>query len=272
MAINYASKYAQKIDERFSIGALTEPAVNKDYDFSGVKTVNVYSIPTVAMTDYQRTGSSRYGTASELQNTVQELTLSKDRSFTFTIDKGNYNETQMANAAGTSLQRQIDEVIIPEIDIYRLDKMVKGAGGSATKAVTSDNAFSLFLDGQNVLTDNKAPITNRIAFVSPSFYKLIKLDGAFMKSGDLSQKILLKGQAGSIDGVPVVVVPSSYLGTGVEFIITTPQATVSPVKLAEYKIHDNPPGINGWLIEGRVVYDAFVLNSKKTGIYVHKSA
>ena len=40
MAINYAVKYASKIDERFASEALTEGAINKDYDFVGVKTVN----------------------------------------------------------------------------------------------------------------------------------------------------------------------------------------------------------------------------------------
>ena len=49
-------------------------------------------------------------------------------------------------------------------------------------------------------------------------------------------------------------------------------ATTSPVKLSEYKIHDNPPGINGWLVEGRVYYDAFVLENKKSAIYVFKTA
>ena len=40
-------------------------------------------------------------------------------------------------------------------------------------------------------------------------------------------------------------------------------AMTSPVKLADYKIHENPQGINGWLVEGRIYYDAFVLNNKK---------
>ena len=56
------------------------------------------------------------------------------------------------------------------------------------------------------------------------------------------------------------------------FIITNPIACCAPVKLADYKIHDNPPGINGWLVEGRVRYDAFVLENKKGAIYVHKTA
>lgn len=46
----------------------------------------------------------------------------------------------------------------------------------------------------------------------------------------------------------------------------------SPVKLADYKIHENPQGINGWLVEGRIYYDAFVLNNKKAAIYLSKQA
>ena len=273
MAINYASKYASKIDERFAIGALTTPAVNNDYDFIGVKTVNVYSVPTAPMNDYQREGASRYGTPSELENSVQEMTLNQDRGFTFTIDRGNYNDTQMANSAGAALQRQIDEVIIPEIDVYRLSVMAAKEGiSSATKAITKDNAYEAFLDGTTALTNNKVPAGNRVAFVSASFYKLIKLDPSFIKSGDLAQNTLMKGQIGAIDGIPLILTPDSYFPENVSFIITNKIATVSPVKLSDYKIHDNPPGINGWLVEGRVYYDAFVLDNKAKAIYVHKIA
>ena len=52
MAINYASKYAKKVAERFNLKSLTQAAVNRDYEWAGVDTINVYSIPTVALTDY----------------------------------------------------------------------------------------------------------------------------------------------------------------------------------------------------------------------------
>lgn len=114
MAINYAEKYASKIDERFSKEAMSIGAVNQDYDFVGVKTVHVYSVPTAPMNNYTKSGSSRYGTPQELENSTQELTMSQDRSFTFTIDKGNYTDTQMVNAAGAALNRQLREVVIPK--------------------------------------------------------------------------------------------------------------------------------------------------------------
>lgn len=77
------------------------------------------------MNDYTSTGANRYGTPAELEDSVQELTLTKDRSFTFTIDKSNYQDTGMLKEAGAALQRQIDEVIIPELDIYRLAKSLQ---------------------------------------------------------------------------------------------------------------------------------------------------
>jgi N4-gp56 family major capsid protein len=277
MAINLATKYSSKVDERFKLKSLTSAGVNRDYEWAGVATVTVYSIPTVPMGDYTRSGSSRYGTPSELADVKQDLTLSKDRSFTFTIDKGNATEQMGVKNAGKALGRQIDEVIVPEIDAYRLATMGTAAAANegipATPvAITADNAYSAFLDGTSYLTDNKVPSVGLIAWVSPSFYKFIKLDDTFIKSSDLGQKTLINGQVGEIDGVKIVKVPSSYLPANTDFIIAHPAATVAADKLSEYKIHDNPPGINGNLVEGRVIYDAFVLTSKVKAVYAHTNA
>ena len=226
MAINYADKYSAKIDERFKTGALTAPAINNDYNFTGVQTVKVYSIPTAGMNDYTSTGANRYGTPAELENSVQELTLTKDRSFTFTIDKSNYQDTGMLKEAGAALQRQIDEVIIPELDIYRLAQIAAGAKNSATAAVSKANAYSAFLDGTEKLTDEKAPLGNRIAYVAASYFKLLKQDESFIKASDLAQNMLVKGQVGMVDGVPIIVVPASYMPAKTAFIITNPIAVL----------------------------------------------
>lgn len=275
MAVNLASKYAQKVDERFKLKSLTEAGINRDYDWSGVKTVTVYSIPTSAMTDYTRTGTNRYGTPEELGNTKQDMTLSKDRSFTFTIDRGNYEESMMTMQAGKALARQIDEVIVPEIDSYRLSVIAAAAttaGGVATAAVDKTNAYAKFLAATEYMANNKVPLTNRIAWVTPSFYSLIKQDSTFIKASDLSQKMLVNGQVGEIDGVKIIVAPSTYFPANTAFIVAHPAATVAADKLQDYKIHDNPPGINGWLVEGRVIYDAFVLSQKVGAVYIHKTA
>ena len=276
MAINLASKYSKKVDERFSLLSVTENiGLNKDYDWNGVKAVTVYNIDTVAMGNYNRSGTSRYGNPAELGDTKTEYSLSKDRSFTFTIDRGNYTEQLMVKEAGKALARQIKEVVVPEIDIYRLNAWATAAAANShveTHAITNGNAYSYFLNAQEALDEDKVPQTGRICYVTPKFYNLLKQDDSFIKAGDLSQKMLINGQVGEVDGVRIIKIPSSYLPSNTAFLLIWPKCSVSPKKLEDYKTHDNPPGINGWLVEGRVIYDAFVLNAKKDAIFVHKTA
>lgn len=272
MAINYAAKYSPKVDERFKQKSLSKAFTNNDYDFQGTDTVKVFSIPTVAMNDYTATGVNRYGTPSELQNTVQTMLLTKDRSFTFTVDAKSGDDTVGVMNAGKALARQIDEVVVPEIDTYVFAKMVTAAvanGSYAVAAVTKDNAYEKFLDGQSVLGDALVPMEGLVAACSYAFLKFIKLDSSFMLASEIAMNKRINGQFGEVDGVKLVKVPASRLPSNTSFIIAHPAATVAPMKLEEYKTHLNPPGINGVLVEGRVRYDTFVSDSKVDAIYVH---
>jgi len=272
MAINFASKYSPIVDERFFIGTVTNIAFNRDYDFVGVKTVQVYSIETAPMNNYVRSGANRYGTPTELQDTTQELTLTQDRSFTFTIDRGNDEDQMNVKGAARALRRQLDEVSIPELDTYRLAQFAANAGGSNTTVADATNAYKLFLGAQEFMGNNKVPVGGRIAYMTYAFYNFLKLDPSFIKQGDLSQEMLTTGVMGTVDGVPLIPVPSSYLPANTQFLLVHPIAATSPVKLAELMIHENPPGISGNLVEGRIYYDAFVLDNKKNAIYVSTSA
>ena len=271
MAVNYAAKYSQQVDERFKLGALTSSLVNYAFEWLGVSTVKVYSMPTAAMGDYTTEGASRYGTPEELGNEMQEMTLAKDRAFTFTIDKKSEDDTMGTMEAGAALRRQIDEVVIPEIDTYRIAKLVAGAdAGNIVKdtAVTKANAYEKFLAVQEILDNKKVPTGGRICICTPGYYNMLKLDEAFTKKGDMATQIAINGLVGEVDGVYFVKAPKSYFPEKVHFIITNPIVMPSPIKLAEYKIHDDAPGISGYLVEGRVRYDAFVLNKKKDAIGV----
>lgn len=269
MAIQLADKYSPIVSERFARGTVTNVAFNQTYDWIGVQTVKVYSVETVPMNDYTRSGMSRYGTPSEVQDTVQEMQLTQDRSFTATIDKGNNIDQYNIKGAGTILRRQIDEVIVPELDTYRLSVMAANAGETASGETPDEtNAFQLFLKGQGHLGNVNVPEMGRVAFMTYDYYNMLKLDPSFVKQGDMSQSMVTRGVLGMVDGVPLIPVPSSRMPDDVNFILMHPIAGLAPVKLADYVIHDNPPGINGNLVEGRIYYDAFVLDSKKNAIYV----
>lgn len=271
MAVNLATKYSSKVDERFKLKSLTEAATNQDYDWDGVNAIKVYSIPTVAMGTYSRTGLARYGTAAELDDTVATYTLTRDRAFTFAIDKGNKMDSMNVRDAGKALARQHDEVVVPEIDIYRLAALVTAAaanGGRPTAAnITASNAYTSFLTANAYLDENKVPMGGRVAFCTPTYYNFLKLDPAFLSANEIAQEKKINGQIGEVDGVPIVKAPSTYFATKTPFIITHKSAMVAPKKLQDYKIHNNPPGINGDLVEGRVIYDAFVLATRVKAMY-----
>lgn len=272
MAVNLAEKYSGIVNERFQIGTVTNVAFNNDYEWVGVKTLNVYSIETVPITDYTRTGLARYGTPAELQDTVQELTLTQDKSFSFTIDRGNDIDQMFTKGAAQALRRQIDTQVIPALDIYRLAALASEAGNTDTTPATAANAYSLFLDAQEALGNAMVPVPGRIAYMTYAYYNFLKLDPSFVKQGDMSQEMLTTGVMGMVDGVPIIPVPSTYLPANQQFILVHPIAACAPVKLAEYHVHVDPPGISGTLVEGRIYHDAFVLANKVNAIYSSTSA
>lgn len=274
--MNYASRYAKEVDERFTRASQAVLALNNDYKFTGVQTVNVYSIPTVPMVDYNREGAvpglSRYGVPENLAPSVQELKVEKDRSFTFTIDKGDKLQSEMVLDAGRALSRQTLEVWVPEYDTYVFNKLASVAtarGNTDNTALTKANAYQYFLKGMEALGNKNVPDQGRVCFGTYGFVNLLKQDPAFMRYGDSSQAMLVKGVIGEVDGCKIVKVPASRLPAGAAFIITHPIAATAPKQLEDFRIHDDPPGISGWLVEGRVIYDCFVLDSKADAVYYH---
>ena len=84
---------------------------------------------------------------------------------------------------------------------------------------------------------------------------------------DIGNDLRLKGVISNLDGANVIKVPAGRLPEGFGFMLAHPSATVAPTKLEDYKIHKDPPGISGDLVEGRICYDAFVLENKVKAIY-----
>ena len=114
MAVNLAKKYQKAIDQVYALGSLTKAAFGGKFDFIGAKTAVVYTLTTQPLGDYTRTGANRYGTPTELQDTVQEYTITKDRSFSTTIDKGNYIQGNLVKTTGAYLKVEMDEQAIPK--------------------------------------------------------------------------------------------------------------------------------------------------------------
>lgn len=226
------------------------------------------------MNDYDRAGTgtgatgSRYGALASLNATTEEFTLTKDRSFTFAIDKLDTDETAQQLAGASALARQQREVVIPEVDKYVYGVMTTKAGTKpAAAALTAENIYTEILKGSQALDDAEVPESERVLVVTPATYLLMKQCKDITMETDIGNDLRLRGVIANLDGMNVQKIPTSHLPDNFGFMIAHPCATVAPVKLEDYKIHQDPPGISGALVEGRICYDAFVLDNKTKAIY-----
>ena len=277
MAINLATKFLPYVDEKFSTESKKSLLTNQDFDWTGAKTVKVYKVSTSEMNDYDRPGTgenwSRYGAVKGLDAVTEEFTLSKDRSFTFAIDKLDSDETVRNLQAATALERQVREKVVPEVDTYTYGVMCVNAGNKpAAKKLTNTNIYTEILAGNQALDNAEVPETGRIIVVTPDVYVLMKQCKDITMETDIGNDLRLKGVISNLDGAMVIKVPANRLPKNFGFMIAHPCATVAPTKLEDYKIHEDPPGISGSLVEGRIAYDAFVLDNKARAIYYLEQA
>ena len=273
MAIELATQYLPYVDELFTTESKKSLLTNQDFSWTGAHTVKVYKITTATMNDYGRSGPtsgnwSRYGAVQSLDATTEEMTLTKDRSFTFAIDKLDKDETKTQLAAASALASQVREVVIPEVDTYVYGVMTSKAGTKpAALTLTAENIYTEILNASNTMDNAEVPETGRILVVTPDVYQLMKKCKDITMETDIGNDLRLKGVISNLDGASVIKVPAARLPEGFGFMLCHPCATVAPVKLEDYKTHQDPPGINGELVEGRIAYDAFVLDNKKKAIY-----
>lgn len=262
-SVNLKTKFSPLIAKRIAKRSLTDGVAGGKYDFTGVKGITISSVDVVALGNYNRASSTAgYGTALELGDSEQYLEMTQDQCFTYKIDKGNEEEQLDIKKANETLKQEIDVVIVPTLDKYRLEKWCRKAGSVASLAAVNNNSIvGLVMDCTEKLDNALTPEEGRVMYIKTSGYKALKQAPNFIYTDKLAQDSMVKGQVGTLDGMPVIKVPSTYLPTGVEWLITYKRALLAPKKLVDYKIHIDPPNISGSKVEGRIMHDAFVIGT-----------
>lgn len=293
MSVELTTKFAPQTDELFKAESKIGLLTNTDFDWTGAHSIKLYKISTAPMNDYARNAAasgqqihyygsggteleaypdsaetlSRYGKLLDLSATTEELLLKHDRSFIFNIDKLDQDETQQQLEAGTALARELREVVVPEVDANVYAVMTAGAGNTPSPAaLTTKNIYPSILAASQALDDAEVPETERVLVVTPATYALLKQAVEFDHT-EIGAEMRARGVVAMIDGAAVVKVPAIRLPKKFGFMLCHPSATVAPVKLEDFGIHDDTPLSSGTIVTGRVCYDAFVLNNKKSGIY-----
>ena len=284
--INLAEKASPKVVERFKIGSCTEGLFSHDYDWTGVATVQVRSIDNLPLNDYNSqlaTGASRFGDLTEVGDTVQEMTVQDDKSFNGVIDKRNNTETLQTKAASKILKRETDEVLIPYVDKYRLQKLATGAGtttylGSTT--LSASNIVRTIMSANAAMSELLVPDTGRVLYMSYTTAIDLKLADQVVGIDKLGEKSIVNGVMGKVDKCQVRLVPDSYMpynaltsagapATGAvraKFLLVKTGVALAPKKIETYRVLNNVHIVDGALVQGRLLHDCFVLTAKNAGI------
>lgn len=250
--------------------SLVAPHLTKEFKWDGAKTIRLTTAVTQPMNDYKRTGNNRYGEPVEVPDWMQKLTLSQDKAFSLTIDKGNSHDQNRIKERGNALlEAQLAEQAMPLFDRYCIDKMMRKAGkivGNNT-ALGKSNIVDRITDGTTWLDDAEIAQNGRTLFISAKGYKQLKLSDEFIQVEKIANRALTKGVVGTFDNMTVVKVPKGRWPEGLNFLIVQKNCAAGPMVIDDTNIHLNPPGISGHLMEGRQYYDCFVIAARADGVY-----
>ncbi len=267
-SVNLASKYSGKIAEVYTKQSYIMGNTCKDYDFSGVKTVRVYTPVTVTPVDYVREGKERFGELREMGDVVQEMTLTQDKGYTLSVDRGNNADQMNIKGAARMLKMQIAEQVTPMIDKYAFATWAGKAGlyGLMNEALTKDNILERILKGGAAMDNALIPDGDRVLYLPVTYYDMLRQSGAILHLDGLGSKAISKGEVGMVADMRAVKVPDSYMGN-VHFMITHTKSVMAPHKLATARVLTEQRGVDGSVLEGRDYFDAFVIGAKAEGVY-----
>lgn len=278
MAVNYATKYEKATSDLLVARRKSSKFTNQDWSWEGNESIVVTTLTDPTIGNYNpNVATGAYGEPSEVEDTEQTFTLSRDRAWTKTIDKKSIQDKLGIKRPAKYLAQVTKNKMVPEIDTYIFQTIVTAGELDnrddivADAATSSSNAYTNFSDINADITDNEAPEEGRIAAMTPQYYNKLKQTAVF-DSSDTGLADRKKGSVGKLDGVEIVVVPSNRMPANTDLIISHPSVCVAPEKLVDYKVHDNPPGKSGYLIEYRHRYDAFVDTNLTGCIGIHKTA
>lgn len=268
MAINLLSKYLPKMQERFQQKSFTAGKAASDYDFVGVKTIRILSMVSNEPVDFNRTGSgNRFGEVSNIQDTMQEMTLTMDKAFTGTIDRGDNSQQGFLKKASQWLKLQQDERMIPMVDKYNLNAWAKNAGIviDAGAAISKSNIVDKLLDLEVAMDDAGVTPNNRYCYVSNATFKMFRMAAEFVGT-EKGANMILQGYKGDLGTLKIISVPASYLPADCVALVATQQCVLAPTTLTTARILETVQGFDGPVIEGRRIFDAFVKGEISDGV------
>ena len=276
--IQLAEKFVPIIDEIYKKASLTAVLdATAQVDFTGTNTVKIMKIETTALGDYSKENGYPDGDVTVTWETLQ---LTNDRAKGFSIDRMD-NEETLGQAFGGAMGNFMSVHAAPETDAYRFSAYAKRAGGKASGDLADGEAVIKAVRAAITAMDEaEVPLEDRILFITPTMFGLVQ-DLDTTKSKEVFKRVSAVVEVPQTRFNSDVTLNSGadswgYAASGkdINFMVVSKSAIVQTKKFALPKIFD--PDTNqekdAWKFQFRLYHDAFVLDNKVNGIYVHTKA
>lgn len=268
-AINIHEKYEKQLAQEFEKHSYIGSNTNKSWSFEGVKSINVSTVDNMKLADYKRSGTQRFGELMEIGDSVQTMTVTQDKGFNGSIDAGYASEQQKIKRAGEIMQNTVRNVLNPHIDHYAFGKWSKDGGIIKGMAAPSKTTITnAVFDAVTAMDNEDVPMEGKVLYIGSTHFNNLRLSKEFLEAQSLVGKILGKGEVGMVADCKVVKMPDRMLPKGVHFMITHPSSVILAKKINMTRILDEVMGVHGSVLEGRSIFDAFVLGARAAGVYV----
>ncbi len=266
-SINLFKKYHGKLVEALEFASDLAGKTTDEYKLDGSEGIYLTSLMTQQLNNYSTSGTSRYGTPAEMEDMQQYIAWDYDKSYAITVDNSNYRDGGFLKTAGAVIAAQNDEVVAPFIEQNFYEKLFKNPGKSITGSDPSASTIMGRITAIEAAFKNAGiPEANRYLVIGTTLFQLIRQ--SLTNCDTVTNKLLLKGVVGRIGTLNVIEVADNMLPEHVYMIAWQKKSAVKAFDIKESKAHDNPPGINGALIEYRVRGVSDVVGKRAGGVIV----
>ena len=302
-SIALVTKYLPLLDEVYKVNAkssILEASSAFVQQTADAKTIKINKLNMDGLGDYSR--QDGYPTGS-IVSEWETHEFTNDRGRRFNLDKmDNLENLGMVflNMAGEFMRTKV----IPEKDAYTFAKIAGKSGiEGTTGSLTSSNTKAAIETAIVTLAENEVDEESLVLFITPTVKGA--LEAQLTRSFSVGETAY--GQKIEyFNGIPMITVPQNRFYNGIDlldgvtsgetaggykkhtstgvsgdanavdvnFILMDRNAAVSVAKNNVAQIFS--PEVNqfydGWTFNYRFYYDVFILDNKKSGIYVHKKS
>jgi hypothetical protein len=266
--MNLVKKYHDKLVKSLEYATNLAGKTTDEYRMDGSEGIYLTSLVPQALNNYNiNATANRYGTPAEMDNAQQYISWDYDKSYAITVDKANYQDGGYLATSGAVIQEQNESIVAPfiERDFYAKLCMKPGHVAQNSAPSTAD-IMGRLVAVEAWFRNNGIPKSDRYVAVGTTVFQLIRQ--SLTSLDNVTDKMLIKGIVGKIGSLNILEVADLDLVSGVHFVAWWKKSVIKAFDIKDARVHQDPPGINGILVELRVRGVADVIQKYAGGVYV----